>query len=116
VTGSGEMLIAGSRPDRRSAALGDRRQVVGEGSDEPDGYAYAYVLTDEERRRSREPVLTLPARLFVLRRSREQVPRLFSGRGVRSDTGAILAPVYICNQCVAACAEVLAERSTKAPP
>jgi hypothetical protein len=112
------MLIAGSRPDRRSAALGDRRLVVGEASDQPDGYAYAYVLTDEEAAKVKETSPDLASLVCSFcGRSREQVPRLFSGRGVRDpDTGAIIAPVYICNGCVAACAEVLAERSTKARP
>jgi hypothetical protein len=92
--------------------------VVGEGSDQSDGYAYAYVLTDEEAAKVKETPPDLASLVCSFcGRSREKVPRLFSGRGVRDpDTGAIIAPVYICNECVAACAEVLAERSTKAPP
>jgi hypothetical protein len=90
---------------------------VGEGSDQPDGYAYAYVLTDEEAAKVKEtPPDLAPLVCSFCGRSREQVPRLLSGRGVTDpDTGAILAPVYICNQCVAACAEASATRRTGNP-
>jgi hypothetical protein len=43
-------------------------------------------------------------------KSREQVPKLFAGRGVSDpSTGAVIAPVYICNECVVLCADTLAE-------
>ena len=88
------------------------------GSDQPGGYAYAYVLTDEEAAKVKETPPDLASLVCSFcGKSREQVPKLFSGRGVRDPgTGAIIAPVYICNECVAACTEVLAERSMKIPP
>jgi len=43
-------------------------------------------------------------------KSREQVPKLFTGRGVSDpSTGVVIAPVYICNECVALCADTLAD-------
>jgi hypothetical protein len=54
--------------------------VVGEGSDQPDGYAYAYVLTDEEAAKVKETPPDLASLVCSFcGRSREQVPRLFSG-------------------------------------
>jgi hypothetical protein len=46
----------------------------------------------------------------ILSKSREQVPHLFSGRGVTDpNTGAVIGPVYICDECVARCAAALAQ-------
>ena len=91
---------------------------MGEGSDQPGGDAYAYALTDEEAATIKETPPGLASLVCSFcGKSREQVPTLFAGRGVRGpSSGAIVAPVYVCNECVAACAQVLAERSTNAPP
>jgi hypothetical protein len=54
--------------------------VVGEGSDQPDGYAYADVLTDEEAAKVKETPPDLASLVCSFcGRSREQVPKLFSG-------------------------------------
>lgn len=80
--------------------------------------AYARLLTDEEA--TRIPP-TPPDRASLIcsfcGKSREQVSALVAGRGISDPaTGAIIAPVYICNECIAVCAQVLAEETPGSPP
>jgi hypothetical protein len=87
------------------------------GQEQLPGLAYARVLTDEEAAQSK----TTPPDLASLIcsfcwRSREQVPHLFSGRGVTDpNTGAVIAPVYICDECVTLGAASLAQ-DRRTPP
>jgi hypothetical protein len=39
------------------------------------------------------------------------VPTLIAGQGITDpSTGAVIGPVYICNECITVCAEMLAEQ------
>jgi hypothetical protein len=61
------------------------------GQEQLPGLAYARVLTDEEA-------------------------HLFSGRGVTDpNTGAVIGPVYICDECITLCAASLAQ-DRRTPP
>jgi hypothetical protein len=69
------------------------------------------VLTDEE---AAQVEITPPDLASLICsfcwKSRKQVPHLFSGRGVTDpNTGAVIMPVYICDECVARCAAALAQ-------
>jgi hypothetical protein len=45
------------------------------------------------------------------------VAALIAGPGITDpSTGAVIAPVYICNECITACAEMLAEQPPGSPP
>jgi hypothetical protein len=69
------------------------------------------VLTDEE---AAQVEMTPPDLASLICpfcwKSREQVPHLFSRCGVTDpNTGAVIRPVYICDECVARCAAALAQ-------
>jgi hypothetical protein len=108
------MVIAGTQPDRRS----DRRWPVEEGTDQPRDHAYVYALvddeaylqTDEAAAKIEEPPLDL-ASIFCsfCGKSEERVAAIFaSQRPVRDpNTGASIARVYICNECIAVCIAVM---------
>jgi hypothetical protein len=79
--------------------------------DQAPGLSYARVLTDEE---AAQVEITPPDLASLICsfcwKSREQVPHLFSGRGVTDpNTGAVIGPVYICDECVTLCAASLAQ-------
>jgi hypothetical protein len=79
--------------------------------DQTPGLSYARVLTDEE---AAQVEMTPPDLASLICsfcwKSREQVPHLFSGRGVTDpNTGAVIRPVYICDECVTRCAAALAQ-------
>ena len=53
---------------------------MGEGSDQPGGYAFAYALTDEEAAKVKETPPDLASLVCSFcGKSREQVPKLFPG-------------------------------------
>jgi hypothetical protein len=79
--------------------------------DQARGLSYARVLTDDE---AAQVEITPPDLASLICsfcwKSREQVRHLFSGRGVTDpNTGAVIRPVDICDECVTRCAATLAQ-------
>jgi hypothetical protein len=88
------------------------------GQDQIRGLGYARLLTDEEAAEIKETRPDLASLICSFcEKSREQIPHLFEGRGVTDpNTGAVIAPVYICDECVALCADALTQESPGAQP
>jgi hypothetical protein len=88
-----------------------------EAGSEPRGVAYAHALTEDEAAKVAKPRPDLGALVCSFcGKSREEVPHLFSGRGVRDlSTGAIIE-VYICDECVLLCANALARETPRPQP
>ena len=88
-----------------------------EAGSEPRGVAYAYALTEEEAAKVAKPRPDLGALVCSFcGRSREEVPHLFSGRGVRDPSTGAIIEVYICDKCVLLCATTLADETPEIRP
>jgi ClpX C4-type zinc finger len=88
-----------------------------EAGSEPRGVAYAYALTEEEAAKVATPRPDLGGLVCSFcGRSREEVPHLFSGRGVRDPSTGAIIEVYICDECVLSCADSLARETPRPQP
>jgi hypothetical protein len=88
-----------------------------EAGSEPRGVAYAYVLTEEEAAKIATPRPDLGALICSFcGKSREEIPHLFSGRGVRNPSTGTVIEVYICDECVLLCANALADETPGTRP
>ena len=79
--------------------------------------AYARLATHDQTVSQLDPPELASLRCSFCGKSREEVPTLVAGQGVvDSSTGSVIGPVYICNECITACAEMLAEPPPGRPP
>ena len=113
---SGHALVA-RWPDRSRWSSGNRRWPV-EGTEQPhhDDYVYdlrdeeSYLHADDDKTQIREPFDRPPIVCQFCGKSSEQVAGLFGAkRLVRDPNTSALAEVWICNECVARMAQILAE-------
>jgi ClpX C4-type zinc finger len=88
-----------------------------EAGGEPRGLAYAYALTEEEAAKVAKPRPDLGALVCSFcGKSREEVPHLFSGRGVKDPSTGAIIEVYICDECVLLCANALTDETPGTRP
>jgi hypothetical protein len=90
-----------------------------EGTEQPLHHDYVYALKDEEaylqaddeKPQTLEPFDPASIVCQFCGKSWEQVPRLFQAkRRVMDPNTAVIAAVWICNECVARMAQILAEQ------
>jgi hypothetical protein len=115
------MLIADTQPPGDDSPSDDRRQPVEEGSDQPPSDAYVYALSDEaaylqtdddEKPKIVEPFDPASIVCQFCGTSLEQVPGFFQAKRLARDPNtSALATVWICDECVARMAQVLAEEA-----
>jgi hypothetical protein len=112
------MLIAGTRPDRWSAAQAIGGSAV-EGTEQPHHNLYVYALKDEEAYLQAddkklgivEPVDSIVCQ-FCGKFSEQVAGGLFQAKHLARDPNtSALTTVWICDECVARMAQVLAEES-----
>jgi hypothetical protein len=73
--------------------------------------AYAQFVTDDQAITQLDPSELASLRCSFCGKSRAEVPTLIVGQGITDpSTGAVIGPVYICNECITVCAEMLAEQ------
>jgi hypothetical protein len=79
--------------------------------------AFAKVATDDQAITQLDASELASLRCSFCGKSREEVPTLIAGQGIIDpSTGAVIGPVYICNECITICAEMLAEQPPSRPP
>jgi hypothetical protein len=79
--------------------------------------AYARLVTDDQAITRLDPSELVSLKCSFCGKSREEVPTLIAGQGIIDpSTGAVIGPVYICNECITVCAEMLAEPPPGSPP
>jgi len=86
---------------------------------EPDDQprAYAQFVTDDQATTQADPSELASLSCLFCGKPRAQVAALFAGPGITDpSTGAAIGPVYICNECITICAEMLAEQPPSSPP
>jgi ClpX C4-type zinc finger protein len=73
--------------------------------------AYARLATDDQATTQADPSELASLQCSFCGKSRAQVPTLIAGQGaIDPSTGAVIAPVYICNECITICADMLPEQ------
>jgi ClpX C4-type zinc finger/Winged helix-turn helix len=96
----------------KAAGIGGKLMEPG---DQPR--AFAKLATDNQAITQLDASELASLRCSFCGKPREEVPTLIAGQGIIDPSaGAVIGPVYICNECITICAEMLAEQPPGSPP